>query len=170
MKKHLDLEDIYLLYINDLYAYIFSLCKNKSLAEDIVQETFCRACLYLETGNIEKIKPWLFKVAYHTFIDVIRKEKHLIQVKDDEVLNHLLDQNQVKSAEDEYMVKDQLNDWLIAVNQLTISKRNVLLLRDYYQLSYQEIADILNLSLSKVKVSIYRGRKEIEKKRLDDYS
>ncbi|SFO90252.1 RNA polymerase sigma-70 factor, ECF subfamily [Halolactibacillus halophilus] len=37
MEKHLDLEDIYLLYINDLYTYIFSLCKNKSLAEDIVQ-------------------------------------------------------------------------------------------------------------------------------------
>lgn len=164
MEKHLDLEDIYLLYINDLYAYIFSLCKNKSLAEDIVQETFYRACLYLETDNIEKIKPWLFKVAYHTFIDVIRKDKRLVQVKDDEVLNHLLDQNQVKSAEDEYMVKDQLNDWFRVVDQLTLSKRNVILLREYYQLSYQEIADMLNISLSKVKVTLYRGRKEIEKK------
>lgn len=164
MEKHLDLEDIYLLYINDLYAYIFSLCKNKSLAEDIVQETFYRACLYLETDNIEKIKPWLFKVAYHTFIDVIRKDKRLIQVKDDEVLNHLLDQNQVKSAEDDYMVKDQLNDWFRVVDQLTLSKRNVILLREYYQLSYQEIADMLNISLSKVKVTLYRGRKEIEKK------
>ncbi|GEM00568.1 RNA polymerase sigma-70 factor, ECF subfamily [Halolactibacillus halophilus] len=86
------------------------------------------------------------------------------------MLNHLLDQNQAKSAEDEYVIKDQLNNWYIAVNQLTVSKRNALLLRDYYQLSYQEIADILNLSLSKVKVSIYRGRKEIEKKWLDDYS
>ncbi|GEM03780.1 RNA polymerase sigma factor [Halolactibacillus miurensis] len=164
MEKHLDLEDIYLLYINDLYAYIFSLCKNKSLAEDIVQETFYRACLYLETDNIEKIKPWLFKVAYHTFIDVIRKDKRLVQVKDDEVLNHLLDQNQVKSAEDEYMVKDQLNDWFRVVDQLTLYKRNVILLREYYQLSYQEIADMLNISLSKVKVTLYRGRKEIEKK------
>ncbi len=164
MEKNLDLEDIYLLYINDLYGYILSLCKNKSLAEDIVQETFYRACLYLETDNIEKIKPWLFKVAYHTFIDIIRKEKRLVQVKDVEVLTDILDQNCVKSAEDEYMLKDQLNNWFIVVNQLTISKRNVISLRDYYHLSYQEIADILNISLSKVKVSLYRGRKEIEKK------
>ncbi|WP_078393996.1 sigma factor [Shouchella patagoniensis] len=67
-KKH-SLEEIYILYADDLYQYLFSMCKNINLAEDIMQETFYRAYFFLDSYKDEAIKPWLFKVAYHTFID-----------------------------------------------------------------------------------------------------
>ena len=79
-------------------SYIFYLCRNKELTQDIVQETFYRAFLYLESYNDEKIKPWLFKVAYHTFIDLIRKEKKLAYVEDMETLNEQLIKTKETSA------------------------------------------------------------------------
>lgn len=158
MEKDLDLEQIYSLYMKDLYRYIFSLCKNKALTEDVVQETFYRAYFYLESYKKEKIKPWLFKVAYHTFIDVIRKEKRISYLDDAVIVNEV----SVKSAEEEYLVQYSIESWFKALDNLSVSKRNVVLLRDYYQFSYQEIADIFDISIAKVKVNIYRGRKEIE--------
>ncbi|AST91243.1 MULTISPECIES: RNA polymerase sigma factor [Sutcliffiella] len=164
MGKGVDLEQIYSLYVNDVYRYIFSLCKNKTLTEDVVQETFYRAYLYVESYKMEKIKPWLFKVAYHTFIDVVRKEKRITYYDDLELLNTDVKGGQGRSAEEEYFVKDSIEQWFQALGTLSVTKRNVVLLRDYYQFSYQEIADIFDMSISKVKVNIYRGRKELEMK------
>ncbi|MBU9710994.1 RNA polymerase sigma factor [Evansella tamaricis] len=162
MGREKDLEEIYSLYLNDLYRYIFSLCKNKHLSEDIVQETFYRAYIYLESYRGEKIKPWLFKVAYHTFIDWMRKEKKLKHYDSIVMENAIDDQNQVKSAEQEFFIKKDIENWFQGLETLTVTKRNALLLRVYFHFSYQEIADLMDISLAKTKVTIYRGRKEIK--------
>ncbi len=158
-----DLEKIYLLYVKDLYRYIYSLCKNKSMAEDVVQETFYRAYFYVDSYKMEKIKPWLFKAAYHTFIDFLRKDKKLTYYEDMTILYSHRD-SEIRSAEDEYLVKNSIEHWFEILETLSVSKRNIVLLRDYYHLSYSEIADILNISLSKVKITLFRSRKEIREK------
>ncbi|MDG5788600.1 RNA polymerase sigma factor [Evansella sp. AB-P1] len=160
MKKSLSLEQIYSLYMQDVYRYIFSLCKNKALSEDIVQETFYRAYFYVEEFDQEKVKPWLFKVAYHTFIDFIRKEKRITYFDDLTPLDSKIEK-QVNSAEHDYMVKNRIETWFNMMEELPVSKKKVLILRDYYNFSYQEIADILDMSLSKVKITLFRGRKEL---------
>ncbi len=73
----MDLDDAFEAYVDDLYRYLFSLSKNHHTAEDLVQETFYRAYLQLLEDDISQIKPWLFKVAYHAFIDFTRKQKQL---------------------------------------------------------------------------------------------
>lgn len=157
----LDLEQIYSLYVKDLYRYVYSLCKNKSMAEDIVQETFYRAYFYVESYKKEKIKPWLFKVAYHTFIDFLRKDKRLTYYGD---ITFLEGNSEIRSAEEEYLVRNSVDHWFKILETLPVSKRNIVLLRDYYHFSYQEIADMLDISLSKVKITIFRSRKEIQDK------
>lgn len=159
----LDLEQIYSLYAKDLYRYVYSLCKNKSIAEDIVQETFYRAYFYVESYKKEKIKPWLFKVAYHTFIDFLRKDSKLTYYGDITFLDSKGDSG-IRSAEEEYLVKNSIEHWFEILETLPVSKRNIVLLRDYYHFSYQEIADMLDISLSKVKITIFRSRKEIQEK------
>lgn len=155
MGKNLTLEAIYALYANDLYRYVYSLCRNRPMAEDIMQETFYRAYFYTETFSDEKIKPWLFKVAYHTFIDFYRKESKLTSI-DPTTSNQA-----VRSSEEEYMVKNQIDQWLRLLEKLPLQQKNVLLLRDYHQFSYDEIAHMLNLTLANVKVLLFRGRKII---------
>ncbi|MED3661238.1 sigma-70 family RNA polymerase sigma factor [Ureibacillus sp. FSL K6-8385] len=154
------LEEIYALYVQDVYRYIFSLCRNKELTQDIVQETFYRAFLYLESYNDEKIKPWLFKVAYHTFIDLIRKEKKLAYVEDMETLNKKVSE----AAEDTAMNRHRIKEWLALIEGLPLHKKNLILLRDYYQFSCEEIADMLGMSIPNVKVSLFRIRKELRAK------
>lgn len=163
MEQNVDLEKIYSMYVQNLYRYVYSLCKNKTLAEDIVQETFYRAYFYVESYKMEKIKPWLFKVAYHTFIDFLRKEKKVTYYEDQQILTTLVD-SKIASAEDEFFMKDSIENWFLIVKTLPISTRNVILLRDYHGFSYQEIADMLDFSLAKVKVTLFRGRKEIQNK------
>lgn len=160
MEKDIGLEEIYSLYMKDLYRYIYSLCKNKALTEDVVQETFYRAYFYLENYQDEKIKPWLFKVAYHTFIDFLRKEKRITYYDDLRNLDSKLER-QVNSAEQEYLIKHDIANWFNHLEKLSFSKKNTILLRDYYHFSYQEIADLMGIPLSRVKIEIFRGRKEI---------
>lgn len=161
MELNLGLEEIYSLYAQDLYRYVYSLCKNKSMAEDIVQETFYRAYFYVESYKKEKIKPWLFKVAYHTFIDNLRKDKKLTYLEDITYLDSERDKR-ARSAEDEYLIRNSIEHWFEILETLPVSKRNIILLRDYYHFSYQEIADMLDISLANVKVTIFRCRKEIQ--------
>ncbi|UCZ51605.1 RNA polymerase sigma factor [Bacillus shivajii] len=160
MEKGITLEEIYSVYMMDLYRYIYSLCKDQPLTEDIVQETFYRAYFHVETFEQEKVKPWLFKVAYHTFIDIVRKEKRISYYGDLEDVKKNLE---VNSAEHEFMVKNRIDGWFEAVGQLPISKRKIIILRDYYHFSYHEIAEMFDISISKVKVTIFRGRKDIQK-------
>jgi len=164
MEKNLDLEQIYSIYAKDLFRYIYSLCKNRSMAEDIIQETFYRAYFYVESYKEEKIRPWLFKVAYHTFIDILRKEKRITYYEDLNSLHHSTLTAQTRSAEEEYLIKENVELWLNILDTLPLFKKNIVLLRDYYHFSYQEIADMYDISLAKVKVTIYRGRKEIQEK------
>jgi len=79
--KHKSLEDIYRLYLPDIFRYLYFLCHDYYLAEDLVSETFYRAFLFLEDCPVGKVKPWLFKVAYHAFIDFQRKN-HRVLLKD----------------------------------------------------------------------------------------
>ena len=157
MGKNLTLEAIYKLYVDDVYRYVYSLSKNKLLAEDIVQETFYRAYFYTEVLTDEKVKPWLFKVAYHTFIDEMRKAKKLTYSTEVELLKT------ARSAEADYEVKEQIEVWMKVLDTLPFIQKNIVILRDYYQFSYEEIAQTLGLTLSNVKVTLFRARKTIQK-------
>lgn len=160
MEGKIDLEQIYKLYMKDLFHYVFSLTKDQQWAEDVVQETFYRAYIYLEMYNGEKIKPWLFKVAYNTFIDMLRKNKRLVYLEEGTID---LDPNrEVKSAEDEFLLAEEINDWFVLVKKLGVEKRNAVLLRDYYDFTYEEIAQLMGVSMPKIKVLIHRGRKELQ--------
>lgn len=158
MEINLTLEAIYKLYVNDVYRYVYSLCKNKSQAEDIVQETFYRAYFYTEVLTDEKVKPWLFKVAYHTFIDETRKAKKLTYSSEVEPLKT------VRSAEAHYEVKEQIEVWTKVLDTLPFIQKNIVILRDYYQFSYEEIAQTLGLTLANVKVTLFLARKTIQEK------
>ena len=160
MRKEKKLEDIYILYMNDLFRYIYSLCKNKERTEDIVHETFYRAYIYIDSYKGEEIKPWLFKIAYNTFIDIYRKEKRITYMETEVLINV----EKEKSAEQQFFHKHEVNTWLQEVQKLPIEKRNAVILRDYHSFSYQEISDVLGMSLSKVKILIFRGRKEVKER------
>lgn len=155
VKRKQSLEDIYSDHMHDLFRYLLSLTGDSHFAEDLMQETFYRMLVHIDYYKGEEIRPWLFTIAYNTFIDWYRKEKKYNTTTVEEF--HLPN---VPSTEHEYFVKFEIASWLESLSSLPLERRNVLLLRDYYGFSYKEIAEMTGLSLAKVKIELHRGRKE----------
>lgn len=158
MNKFTSIESIYKYYYKDIYRYIYSLCRNTSWTEDIVQETFYRSYDHLNDLDKERVKPWLFRVAYNTFVDMYRKEKrHREHV-------HTMELSFKRSAMDEVLVKERIDEWMLLTEELTTSQRNILQLRDYHDFTYDEISKLTGLTLANVKVQLFRARKAMNTK------
>ena len=136
------------LYADNLYRFILKQCRAEELAQDIVQESFEKMWLKLDTVNGAKAKSYLFTTGYHTMLDILKKEKRMT-VLDNE-------------GEHEQQLSEQYSDISEvlegALNRLPEIQCTVITLRDYEGYSYEEIGEITGLTASQVKVYIYRGR------------
>ena len=138
-------------FSDHIFRYILKQIKDDDLAKDIVQESYIK--LWENVNQIEyvKTKAWLFKTAYRTMIDIIRKRKFETKV------DNIVHPGHSESYSD-------LKYWLDkALETLPENQRSAILLRDYEGYSYLEIGEILSLSESQVKVYIYRGRIALKK-------
>lgn len=135
-------------YADGVYRFILKNIKDQDKARDIVQDTFEKLWLKVSEIDFSKVKSYLFTSAYHTMIDVIRREKFkgdFDQVKEaDYVSNNTFTD-----------LKSVLNE---ALSKLSDIQRSVILLRDYEGYNYDEIGKITGLNESQVKVYIYRAR------------
>jgi RNA polymerase sigma-70 factor (ECF subfamily) len=153
-------EDVYRLHVNDIYRYLRKLTGDAGWAEDLTQETFFRAFQHLDTYRGEKVRPWLFKVAYHAFIDWHRKQKRRpVQLID--TLPEQADQAAV-SPESAALARETAALVQTVLRGLPEKQRQVLLLHAE-KLSYAEIANVLGIDVADVKRSIYRGRLKMRK-------
>lgn len=153
------LEDIYRSNMNDLYKYLLHLSGHPQTAEDLLQETFIKAYEHLESYEGEKVRPWLFRVAHNIFIDWHRKEKRLLQT--DPALLESLYENTVPGPQEHYLIQDKVKRWLSAVKSLPVKGQQIILLRDYHSFTYLEIAQIIGVSVTNVKVTLFRARQKI---------
>ncbi len=135
-------------YADGVYRFILKNIKDEDKAQDIVQDSFEKMWVKASSIAAVKAKSYLFTTAYHTMIDLIRKEKK--QTELDEVS---FNQHAVNNSYSD--LKEVLNE---AVAKLPEIQRHVILLRDYEGYSYQEIGEITGLSESQVKVYIFRAR------------
>jgi RNA polymerase sigma factor (sigma-70 family) len=136
------------LYSDNIYRFILKNIRDMEKARDVVQDSYEKLWMKVETVRFEKARAYLFSTAYHTMIDVIRKESRLSVLEEHHTVNY--------SDSSQY---SDLNEVLHeAVNRLPESQKSVILLRDYEGYSYEEISEITGLSESQVKVYIYRGR------------
>lgn len=136
------------LYADGLYRFILKSIKDSDKAKDIIQDSFEKLWVRVEEVSYEKVKSYLFSTAYHTMIDLIRKEKRLTTM---EGLNHEAFTDFQQSPDLQKVLHD-------AVGRLPEIQRTVVLLRDYEGYSYEEIGEITRLNESQVKVYIFRAR------------
>lgn len=136
-----------------LYRFILKNVKEENKAKDIVQDAYEKLWVNIKAVNPKKAKSYLFSTAYHTFIDMVRREKKQVDFDAVDVSNY--------SHSRQYSdVQEILHK---AVHQLPEDQRSVVLLRDYEGYSYKEIAEITGLTESQVKVYIYRARVFLKK-------
>ncbi len=131
-----------------VFRFIKSNIHDSDKAKDIVQDSYEKLWRNHQNVDFEKVKSYLFTTAYHTMIDMIRKEKRNV-IWDDKMAKNIAHHQQYSD------LQEILHN---AINLLPEDQRAVILLRDYEGYSYKEIADITKLSEAQVKVYIYRAR------------
>ena len=136
-------------HADGLYRFILGNIKNEFKAQDIVQDSFERLWINHESVEFEKAKSFLFRIAYNRMIDVIRREKRI----SDE--NSIVDRIETQSSQKQIELKEIIDN---AMSKLSEIQRSVVMLRDYEGYTYEEIAQITDLTESQVKVYIFRAR------------
>lgn len=133
-----------------VYQFAYYLSGKPALAEDIVSETFLRLWDSSVPIRTETVRGYLFTIARNVFLHDLRRSGRQDPLED----RHLVAANAVREVES----REDLRDTLAALQLLPETDRAALLLRAQESLSYEEIARVLGLSLSSVKVKIHRAR------------
>lgn len=139
-------------YSDNVYRFVLKNLRDEEKAKDIVQDAFEKVWHKRAEVNASKAKSYLFTTAYRCMIDSVRREKK--QGNWTEVKESSLFQSQGQSDLSEVLEE--------ALNRLPEIQRSLVLLRDYEGYDYKEIGEIANLSMSQVKVYIFRARKTLK--------
>ena len=135
---------------------VYRMCGNMQIAEDAAQETFIQAWLRLGSYRPKSsLRNWLYRIAVNTAIDMLRKEKRIIpNAVEDLVLTDS------RLGPEAMLVREERAELVRkAVVALPEACRSVLVLREYEDLSYQEIAETLDIPVGTVMSRLNYARK-----------
>lgn len=158
-------------YERKIIAFIYHMLKSahmEALAEDLSQETFYKAYRSLSTfREVEaSFSTWLYTIARNTVLSELRKNKATNVSLDESVP---IQQTDIASLPEASVLRGERVDMVrAAINNLPEKQRSVLILREYDQLDYQEIAEILGQTVSSVKSLLFRARASV-KAQLEPY-
>ena len=152
------------LYREPVYYMLLKMIRSPHDAEDLTLEAFGKAFRNLDkyTDNYA-FSTWLFKVAVNNCIDYIRKRNCSPQCIDEGVFSsenslHEITNPYDHTPEDTIIEKQKIKMMHLAVSQLRPKYRTLIEMRYFEELSYDEIAKELNISLSNVKILLFRAK------------
>ncbi|OWA36308.1 hypothetical protein B9G55_09455 [Saccharibacillus sp. O16] len=153
------LDELYRLYVQDVYRYLFYLCKDPHTAEDLTQETFARAYSHIEGfDDLERVKRWLLRVAHNAFIDRTRKAKRM-EVRESEFFDQLRD---IETPETLLIGKEAGQEARRMLEELPDAQKQAFLLYHHYEFSYAEAAEVMGIGLSLYKSHLFRARQKLK--------
>ena len=152
-------------YREPLYLLLLRMTHNTTTASDLTMETFSKAFLqlhrYSPTGTFSS---WLFSIGVNTYIDYLRKRKletvslnSITRTSENDFIEYQIPSGQPNP--EEMMIRMQRDAALKEiVNQLKEPYRQIIELRYYEDLSYEEIAQRMNIPVGTVKVRLNRAK------------
>ncbi|HOT97272.1 MAG TPA: sigma-70 family RNA polymerase sigma factor [bacterium] len=151
------------IHTRELYSLLLYLCGNRSLAEDLTQETFLRALQALKKYQFRApFRAWLFRIAVNLYRDERRRHQVRKPVEhdvSDEENMHLYTADPGPDAVAEHNEQVQALHKALALLPRTL--RTVVVMRDLQELSYTEIGEALGWPTGTVKSRLFRARKEL---------
>lgn len=157
-----ELDEIYNNYFKDVYLFIYSLSKDKHIAEDLTSETFLKAVKSIDSfkGNCN-IKVWLFQIAKNSYYSYVRKNKNLVdldsvpEIKDDTDVEKL-----VYSYEESMKIHEILHN-------LSEPYKEVFTLRVFGELSFKQISNLFGKTYNWACVTFHRAKNKINEEMRD---
>ena len=145
-------------YERPLMGYALSLLRDAEAARDVVQDTFLKLHQQPPRDTDSALKAWLFTVCRNRALDVIRKEKRMVKLEEAH-LDTLESDNPDPAREAE--AKESQTTALRLLGRLPENQREVIRLRFQNDLSYKEISNITDLSVSNVGFLMHTGLKKL---------
>jgi len=155
---------LYSCYIDGLFGYAMVLTRNPAEAADLVQETYVRALkarASLRPGS--KVKSWLFTILRNIWLNQLRHERTAPEIVELEAHQDIADVA-IETSKDphaQYVSKMEQEMVRNAIQQLPAEFREIILLREYEELSYQEIATVLDCPAGTVMSRLARARSRL---------
>ncbi len=153
MKQEL-FEELYHRYYRTLFLYAYSLTHVKEDAEDLTANTFVKALTTFRSGNVQA---WMYTVLRNEFLDLRKKQKREI-LWDDETMENLPAEDDILES----LIENQQRQWLYRqIGCLPQHEREVMLLTIQTDYRDEEIAEILGLTVSHIRVLRHRAKQHI---------
>lgn len=154
-----------------VYTTLYLIVKDRYIAEDLLQETYIKAIDVLKSGRYNeegKFLPWVVRIAHNLAIDYFRKDKRyptIVLEDGSKVFNSF--EFAEDSAEEIQLKEDQIVNIRELIKKLPDEQREVLVMRHYEELSFQEIAAqtqvSINTALGRMRYALINLRKMLEK-------
>ncbi len=158
-KQQTSIEELYKNYKDPVYNYLYRLCMDPHLAQDITQLTFLKAIGDPNSASLEHPKAYLYTIARNALMDEWKKKKPTalpdtdIDIED----TSLAAQPQTLTEDDDMRQKLE-----VIIGSMPSKQRELMLLRYREDMSHPEIAEVTGYSVSDVKVSLHRARIKFE--------
>lgn len=156
-----------------VFDYIQFVVHDYDLSNDIFQDTFIKAIIYLQDGRYTdtgKFYFWLTRIAHNAIIDKFRRIKsaHIVEPNDDNDLSNLTSDELKEGNREMEFVNNQIRaDIRHMISLLPANQREVVYMRYYLDLSFKEIAEItgvsINTSLGRMRYAILNMRRMAKK-------
>ena len=146
-----------------LFASMMQVTGSPEESEEVVQDAFIRAFVKLDTfQQNSQFFTWLYRIAFNSALTRRRRKKARISL-DHARENNGLEISDVSESVDEPMLRDERVRMVRqAMTQLTDEHRDILTLREMEENSYEEIAQILEISIGTVRSRLSRARKQLK--------
>lgn len=139
---------LYHKYSQKIFRFCLRMLGDSKLAEDAFQETFIKLFEHKKDFRGDNFSAWLYAIARNTCLNMIRARKNFEQC---DVLKNI----PTKEINSDFFAKELIQK---AIMDLPLALREAIILREYQECSYQEIADIVGIKLSLAKVRVHRAR------------
>ena len=149
------------MHARGVFNVVYRMCGDELIAEDAAQETFIRAWQNLSSYRPQTpLRNWLYRIAFNAGMDMLRKEKR--------ILPNAIEDMQLTDGQPglEALVSQQERTQLVqkAILSLPDASRAVLILREYEEMSYQEISSTLDIPVGTVMSRLNYARKLLKDK------
>ncbi|WP_414841759.1 RNA polymerase sigma factor [Enterococcus saccharolyticus] len=150
-----ELEKIYNDYFGDIYRFLYRLCGNKHLAEDLTSETFFKAIQSIDSFKGESdIKTWLFQIAKNTYFSYTRKNKIFVNIADIQTEANI-------NIEKTILQKESSEQIIQILHHFPETYKEVFYLRVFGELDFQQIGQLFGRTTNWACVTFHRARKKL---------
>lgn len=157
-------------YQSKVYTTIYLIVKDQDVAEDLLQDVFVKVVQTIHSDKYSeegKFQPWLMRIAHNLAIDHFRKAKRyptILMEDGSNVFNSL--QFAESSIEDQRVKEDTIEMVKKLIEELPEVQKEVLIMRHYLEMSFQEIADqtgvSINTALGRMRYALIHLRKKMK--------